>query len=192
MTQNVSHLRRALLGGAPARTAVARTDTKPVTADTVLTLGGCDHIDAVAVDVVPGTNAIDFTAAMLGSPPRWLRGLLCVRDTLVAPFGLKGSTAGEVRIEEGRQVGPLHLYSVSQKQVVAGKDDKHLSYRTTFVVREGADGPEGVCTTVVRYHRTAGRVYFRVIEPFHNVIMLGLVRRAAAPPNADRGTGRSR
>ncbi|MFF2651028.1 DUF2867 domain-containing protein [Streptomyces sp. NPDC058045] len=160
---------------------MTRRDIKPEPADAVLVLGGCDHIDAVAVDVAPGTTAIGFITAMLSSPPRWLRALLAVRDTLVSPFGLKGTETKETRIEQGAQVGPLHMFTVSDEQVVAGKDDKHLSYRTTFVVREGVNGPEGVCTTVVLYHRTAGRIYFTAIKPFHVAIMIGLVRRAAAP-----------
>ncbi|MDJ0343646.1 DUF2867 domain-containing protein [Streptomyces sp. H10-C2] len=161
-------------------TKKVRRDTEPVLADALRVLGGCDHVDAVAVDVAPGTTAIGFTALILASPPRWTRSLLAVRDLLVAPFGLKGSRSGAVRIEEGAQIGPMYMFDVSDEQVVAGKDDKHLSFRTTFVVREGANGLEGVCTTVVRYHRTAGRLYFRAIEPFHHVIMRTLARRAAA------------
>ncbi|MFF2653901.1 DUF2867 domain-containing protein [Streptomyces sp. NPDC058045] len=45
----------------------------------------------------------------------------------------------------------------------------------------GRARPEGVCTTAVRYHRAAGRLYFTAIKPFHLAVMIGLVHRAAAP-----------
>lgn len=163
-----------------------RRDTKPAVGETVHLLGGCHHVDAVAVDVEPGTTAIDFAQAMLGSVPYWVGGLLRVRDTLVAPFGLKGSVRGDTRLVAGEAVGPLWMFDVSEALVLAGKDDKHLSYRTTFIVREARTGLEGVCTTVVRYHHPAGRLYFRTIEPFHNAIMVSLASRAASSTSRGR------
>jgi hypothetical protein len=40
-------------------------------------------------------------------------------------------------------------------------------------------GWEGVCTTAVRFERPVGRLYFRVIEPFHHLIVHAMVGRAA-------------
>ncbi|MET9918656.1 DUF2867 domain-containing protein [Streptomyces sp. NPDC006435] len=165
-----------------SRRAVPRSrHVEPDPADTVGTLGGCDHIDAVAVDVPQGTSARDFVQAMLGTPPASTTRLLRLRDALVKPFGLKGTDRSEeTRIEEGGRAGPLHLYRVGEDEVVAGKDDKHLSYRSTFKVRPGPHGWEGVATTVVRYHRYAGRAYFAVIKPFHVLILYSLARHGAA------------
>ncbi|MFF3392759.1 DUF2867 domain-containing protein [Streptomyces sp. NPDC002669] len=169
---------------------------EPDPADTIGTLGGCDHIDAVAVDVPPGTSARDFVRAMLGTPPASTTRLLRLRDALVKPFGLEGTDrSGGTRIEEGGRAGPLHLYRVGEDAVVAGKDDKHLSYRSTFKVRPGPHGWEGVTTTVVRYHRYAGRAYFAVIKPFHVLILYSLARHGAAvlagaePLRGSRGPG---
>ncbi|MGW2183797.1 DUF2867 domain-containing protein [Streptomyces sp. NPDC001732] len=168
------------------RVAPRSRRVEPDPADTVVTLGGCDHVDAVAIDVPQGTSARDFVRAMLSTPPALPTRLLRLRDALVKPFGLEGAAqrdktrSEETRIEEGRRVGPLHLYRVQEELVVAGKDDKHLSYRSTFLVRPGPHGWEGVTTTVVRYHGHAGRAYFTAIKPFHLLVMYSLARRGAA------------
>ncbi|MET7600621.1 DUF2867 domain-containing protein [Streptomyces sp. NPDC005481] len=161
------------------RVAVRR-NVEPVVAAAHASLGRYDHVDTVAVDVEPGVTAVDFTRRMLGSPPRWVRTLLVVRDAAVAPFGLKQRERGApAAVAAGAKIGPMRLLSVSDEEVLAGDNDKHLSFRCSFAVRQGPRGPEAVCTTVVRFHRRAGRLYFRAIEPFHHAVVAGLVRRGA-------------
>ncbi|GLV97702.1 DUF2867 domain-containing protein [Streptomyces lavendulae] len=144
-----------------------------------------DHVDAVAVDLPPGTNAEGFTRLLLSSPPRWTGRLMAVRDRLVAPFGLRvrERTAAQVtRIEPGVRKGPFTVLEVREDEILCGDDDKHLSFRASFAVRPGPDGsgPEGVCTTVVRFNRPVGRLYFRLIEPFHHLVIAALLARAAS------------
>ncbi|MEU1042660.1 DUF2867 domain-containing protein [Streptomyces sp. NPDC005551] len=161
------------------RVAVRRK-VEPVLEAARTSLGGYDHVDAVAVDVAPGVSAVDFTRRMLGSPPRWVRSLLVVRDAAVAPFGLKQRERGApAAVAAGAKIGPMRLLSVTDAEVLAGDNDKHLSFRCSFAVRQGPHGPEAVCTTVVRFHRRAGRLYFRAIEPFHHAVVAGLVKRGA-------------
>lgn len=69
------------------------------------------------------------------------------------------------------------MLSVAAEEVLLGDDDKHLSFRTSFSVRDAAAGREGVCSTAVRYHNRAGRVYFAAIRPFHVVAIPVIVGR---------------
>ncbi len=120
-----------------------------------------DHVDAVAVDLPPGTNAEGFTRLLLSSPPRWTGRLMAVRDRLVAPFGLRvreRTAAQDIRIEPGVRKGPFTVLEVREDEILCGDDDKHLSFRASFAVRPGPDGsgPEGVCTTG-RPFQQAGR-----------------------------------
>ncbi|MGW1070593.1 DUF2867 domain-containing protein [Streptomyces aureus] len=158
-----------------------RRSVEPVVDAAVDSLGGCDHVDAVAVDLAPGTSAPDFARTVLAGTPEWVHGMLTVRDKLMSPFGLhvqKRVAPEEIRVEPGARLGPFRVLTVSDDEVLAGDDDKHLDFRTSFAVREGAAGLEGVCTTVVRYHRRAGHLYFKVIQPFHNLIIPRVVARA--------------
>ncbi|MFE2714959.1 DUF2867 domain-containing protein [Streptomyces mirabilis] len=159
----------------------ARRNVAPVADAAVASLGGCDHVDAVAVDLAPGTSAVDFTRTVLAGTPEWVHGLLTLRDKLMAPFGLQVQervARDEIRVEPGTRLGPFRILTVSDGEVLAGDNDKHLDFRTSFAVREGAAGLEGVCTTVVRYHRRAGHLYFKAIQPFHNLIIPRIVARA--------------
>ncbi|MFJ6796035.1 DUF2867 domain-containing protein [Streptomyces sp. NPDC091268] len=140
-----------------------------------------DHVDAVAVDVPPGTGAQDFVRSLATGRPAWIGRLLALRDRLAAPFGLRvreRANAADDRIEPGVKRGPFTVLEVSEEEVLCGEDDKHLDFRVSFAVRPRADGAgrEGVCTTVVRFNRPVGRLYFRAIEPFHHLIVARMLR----------------
>ncbi|WP_339134784.1 DUF2867 domain-containing protein [Streptomyces sp. f51] len=158
-----------------------RRRAAPVVDAAVASLGGCDHVDAVAVDLAPGTSAADFARTVLTATPGWVHGLLALRDKLMSPFGLhvqKRVDPHEIRVQPGVRLGPFLVLTVCDDEVLAGDNDKHLDFRTSFAVREGAAGLEGVCTTVVRYHRRAGHLYFKAIQPFPNLIIPRIVARA--------------
>lgn len=83
---------------------------------------------------------------------------MSLRDKIVKPFGLRGSAVREPgEVVPGARLGPMRVIDVSADEVVAGKDDEHLSYRVIFVVRDGAHGAEGACSTVVRYNQPSGK-----------------------------------
>lgn len=152
--------------------------SEPVTAAAVASLGGLDYADAVAVPLPAGTTAVEFCRRSLQSTPGWVRWLLAARDRLVRPLGLKGATdlhSRDVVVERGRALGPLVVLAVADDEVLLGDDDKHLSFRTSFAVRDTGAGREGVCSTAVRFHNRAGRAYFVAIRPFHRVVIPAIV-----------------
>nr|WSX52923.1 DUF2867 domain-containing protein [Streptomyces sp. NBC_00974] len=160
-----------------------RRRVAPIVGTAGESLGSYHHVDAVAVDVAPGTSAVDFARVISTGSPGWVGRLMALRDKLVAPFGLRvqergKATGTETRIEPGVKRGPFRILSVTEDEVLCGDDDKHLDFRVSFAVRPKTDGSgsEGVCTTVVRFNRPIGRLYFRAIEPFHHLIVASLVR----------------
>ncbi|OKK21786.1 hypothetical protein AMK16_00330 [Streptomyces sp. CB00455] len=143
-------------------------------------------MDAVAVDLPAGTSAIEFTRMVFTGTPEWVHRLLAVRDAVFAPFGLQSQNrvpTEDIRIEPGLKMGPFRLLMVSEEEVLGGDDDKHLDFRTSFAVRPSSsgEGTEGVCTTVVRFHRPAGRLYFKAIQPLHHLIVPHVVAGAVRP-----------
>ncbi len=150
----------------------------------VASLGGYDHVDAVAVPLPAGVDAVEFTRRVFTGTPGWVHGLLRARDRLVAPFGLQVQERGPsaTAVEVGRKVGPFRVLAVSPEEVLCGDDDRHLDFRTSFAVRRsgGGQGAVGVCTTVVRFHGTGGYLYLRAIQPFHRVIVPRALRAATA------------
>ncbi|MGW0394742.1 DUF2867 domain-containing protein [Streptomyces sp. NPDC003042] len=159
-----------------------RRHVAPVVEAAGASLGSYNHVDAVAVDLPAGTSAEEFAQLLLKGRPAWIGRLMAVRDKVVAPFGLHVQERGEprdTRIEPGAKTGPFRVLHVAEDEILCGDDDKHLSFRASFAVRPKKDGSglEGVCTTVVRFDRPVGRLYFRAIEPFHHVIVASLLAR---------------
>ncbi|MGI5448615.1 DUF2867 domain-containing protein [Streptomyces sp. CA-243310] len=159
-----------------------RRHAVPVVEAARASLGTYQHVDAVAVDVPAGTDAVAFARLVLTGRTPWVSRLMAVRDRVVAPFGLKVTEPGgarDVRVEPGAKTGPFRILAVGGGEVLAGDDDRHLDFRVSFAVRPKPDGsgPEGVCTTVVRFNRPAGRLYFTAITPFHHLIVARLLAR---------------
>ncbi|MFF2653902.1 hypothetical protein [Streptomyces sp. NPDC058045] len=73
---------------------LTRRDIELESAEAVRALGGCDHVDAVAVDVAPGTTAIGFASAMLASPPRAARSARGAERARACPADLRGAARG--------------------------------------------------------------------------------------------------
>ena len=107
--------------------------------------------------------------------PRWVSGLLVLRNLAVTPFGLKrGPPAGAERI------GVFPLVSASPERVVMGFDDAHLDFRVVVEVALEASGRRVTATTYVRTRNRLGRLYLVAVKPFHHVIvkaMLAQVRQ---------------
>jgi len=170
------------------RTGVRR-NADPIVAAAFASLAVCraDHVDAVAVDLPTGTTAVEFTRAAVVSRPNWIDRLLGLRDAIVAPLGLRTQVRvapdqvapDQIEIITNRRFGPFKVLSVAEDEVLVGDDDKHLRFRTSFAVRGRDEETEGIFTTIVVHKNFAGRVYFALIKPFHNIVVASVVRRAA-------------
>ncbi|MFC3161924.1 DUF2867 domain-containing protein [Ciceribacter thiooxidans] len=120
----------------------------------------------------------------LGQSPVWVRGLLDIRNRVVAPFGLK---AAETKPGEAGFVGAFAIVSERDDQVVLGFDDKHLDFR--IVIEVASAGPAGSkvsVTTLVNRHNTFGRLYILAVTPFHRLIVRTTLGRLAGRPVVSR------
>jgi hypothetical protein len=104
-------------------------------------------------------------------------GFMAVRDVLVAGFGLKTARqlkAPDAHDKSGR-VGIFRIYSTSKSEIVLGQDDKHLDFRLSVL----CNGHHLIVSTVVHCHNRLGRLYIRLIAPFHRWIVQASLRNAA-------------
>jgi hypothetical protein len=116
--------------------------------------------------------------------PAWISSLMTVRDALVAGLGLK--TAKQLQAlgakDAASRVGIFKVYSTSPTEIVLGEDDKHLDFRLS-VLCAGQPSLTGqrhlIVSTVVHCHNRLGRLYIRLIAPFHRVVVQASLRRAA-------------
>ena len=113
----------------------------------------------------------------IGSMPSWARRLLWVRNTLLAPFGLKrdglNSTQGAAEC-----VDIFPILEQSTDRIVLGLDDWHLDFRI-IVDRSAVDRAFRLrATTLVKRHNVFGRLYITIITPFHRLIVQSVLKNA--------------
>jgi len=136
--------------------------------------------DAFAIDL-PGNATGDaerLAIHMLKGQPRWVGGLVALRDTLVAGFGLKTSSALRDDVATDR-IEFFRVYERHRHEIILGEDDRHLDFRLSVLVEESASCRRLVATTVVTFNHWAGRAYIAAIAPFHRLIVKSTLRRAA-------------
>ena len=111
----------------------------------------------------------------------WIRGLLKVRDALVAGVGLK--TAKHLAsLGDPNKVGIFKVYSTNETEIVLGEDDKHLDFRVSVLCSGDARQESKrhlVLSTVVHCHNRLGRLYIFLIAPFHRLVVQSSLRSAA-------------
>lgn len=145
-----------------------------------------DLADAYSIPLPHGTDTNPQRLAdyIFSRRSAWTTGLMWVRDTLVAGFGLKTSRQ-LTSLDAGTlpaRVGIFRIYSTTEHEIVLGEDDKHLDFRLSILCLPPtvADNRHRlVASTVVHCHNRLGRTYIALISPFHRAIMQASLRRAA-------------
>ena len=141
-------------------------------------LAGAQFVDAFRITV--DDNALDARRAaerMLARGPLWVETLITVRNRVVAPFGLK--TPAPTRTSTADTIGIFPVLSETPSRVVAGLNDTHLDFRLVVDVVAEPSGRRVTATTLVLTHNLLGRVYLRIILPFHRLIARTLLRQIA-------------
>ncbi|MCP4614818.1 MAG: DUF2867 domain-containing protein [Bradyrhizobium sp.] len=141
-------------------------------------LPGAQFMDAYRLEV-NGENLDARKAAecMMARAPRWVDLLLALRNTIVAPFGLK--TSGEDRRSPRDIIGVFPVVSETPERLVAGFNDKHLDFRVVVDVASAGQRQSITATTLVLTHNWFGRTYLAVIMPFHRLVARAMLRQVA-------------
>lgn len=146
----------------------SRSDTPAGIGD--VPLPDADFTDAYSVHVADPLDALQAARRMVGRRPRWVNGLLMLRNLAVTPFGLKrGAPIGAERI------GIFPVVSVSPERVVMGLNDAHLDFRVVVEVAPEGSGRQVTATTFVHTRNRLGRLNLAAVKPFHRVIVPALL-----------------
>jgi hypothetical protein len=141
--------------------------------------------DAYSIQLPAGTSASPELLArfIFSQQTPSIRGLMKIRDALVAGFGLKTAKHLTSLGPEAKasRVGLFKIYSTSPTEIVLGEDDKHLDFRVSVLCSGDATANRRrlVVSTVVHCHNRLGRIYILLIAPFHRLVVQSNLRRAA-------------
>ena len=133
-----------------------------------------DYSDSYSLDVNSDAELRPgkLLESVFSDTPRWVNGLMKIRNALVAPFGLK---TGESRVFRKA------IVEESEREAVLSNDDKHLIFTVSLSVLPRPDGVRRISiSTAVQYHNRLGRIYFALIRPFHLIIIRRMLRRIAS------------
>lgn len=150
-------------------------------------LPDADLADAFAIRVPEHAAAqgVRYLAqCVLGHPPLWFKGLISLRDMLVARLNIKTSRRlrGDAETEDADHIDFFRVLAVSENEVIIGEDDRHLDFRGSVLMRAvpGRAEAELIATTVVHCHNRLGKAYLTMIAPFHRLVIRSNLSRAAA------------
>lgn len=142
--------------------------------------GGIDYVDSFQVIVPDKNESVDYiTTCIFSALPNWGEMLLAFRNIIVKPFGLEVARDRpqrldntEVQYEIGDKAVLFPVVDRNNSEIVMGKEDTHLDFKCSVLAEKTANGVSTVSlTTVVCFHNTFGRLYFRLIKPFHKLLI---------------------
>ncbi|QYA13180.1 DUF2867 domain-containing protein [Rhizobium sp. AB2/73] len=119
---------------------------------------------------------------VLGQPAWWVRGLFWLRDKLAARVGLKTTAAlrHDAEAVGSKYVSFFRILSLTAHEVVLGLEDPHVDYKTSIVLQNTGDATESevFVTTIVHSRSALGRIYLKLVRPFHLIIVKSNLKRA--------------
>jgi hypothetical protein len=128
--------------------------------------GKIDYCDSYRI--TQSTNDSPEQMAMqLFNLPKWVIGLMILRNWIVRPFGLKTRT-------ETESATLFPVIDRNDHEIVMGMNDRHLNFRVSILTDK--ENSFIYVTTVVHYNNIWGKVYFLLIKPFHKIIINVLIK----------------
>lgn len=119
------------------------------------------------------------TNEFFSSLPVWAKIFLAFRNLIVSIFKIK--QVGRIRnlgqqffgnYEKGDRLGPLLIYESNKNELIFGLNDKHLDFRGSLFIAHFKNQKISISIiTVVKFNNNFGKFYFKIIQPFHKIIM---------------------
>ena len=126
-----------------------------------------DYCDSYRITKTIDGN-VEEIANQLFNAPKWVRGLMKIRDFLVRPLGLK--TAKETQSDK---IFPV--IAQTENEIIMGINDRHLNFRVSVLIDR--EKSYIYLTTLVQYRNRLGKAYFLLVKPFHKFIVRSIIKR---------------
>jgi len=134
-----------------------------------------DYIDSISIDVNhEDITSKDLLNAFVTTTPKWIMFLMKVRNKIVSLFGLKHTISPlQENYIVGNKIGFFEIYTIKEKEIILGEDDKHLNFRISLLIEDRTF----MLSTVVVYNNIFGKLYFFVIKFFHKRIIISMAKQ---------------
>jgi hypothetical protein len=135
----------------------------------------------------PEDRIVDIFFALFGHTPLWMKLLLIVRNAAARLFGLEVPTVDEImkprfasEYRVGGKIGPWPVFFISDNEIVAGRNNKHMDFRLSVLKAVDGDSMSVVVSTICTVHNVFGKIYLFFIIPFHRNGVQSLMANAIA------------
>jgi Protein of unknown function (DUF2867) len=130
---------------------------------------------------------VDIFFGIFAHQPPWMKLLLIVRNWVASFAGLDAPTASEILHVEikdhyavGENIGPWPIFSLSEDEVVAGRNNKHMDFRLSVLKVPDGETTSVVVSTICAVHNLTGKLYLFFVVPFHRHGVRKLIANALA------------
>ena len=130
---------------------------------------------------------VDVFFGIFAHHPLWMKLLLIVRNKVASLAGLDAPSASEIlhaerkdRYAVGEKIGVWPIFFLSENEIVAGRDNKHLDFRLSVLKVPDGGQTSVVVTTICTVHNRSGKLYLFFVVPFHKYGVRKLMANALA------------
>ncbi|MBQ8103878.1 MAG: DUF2867 domain-containing protein [Afipia sp.] len=135
----------------------------------------------------PQASVTDIFIAIFAHHPVWMKAILIVRNRIVRLFGLDAASDSEIlnftsknSFSVGDKIGVWPIYILTENELVAGRDNKHLDFRLSVLKVMDAETASVIVTTICTVHNLFGKLYLFFIVPFHTWGVKRIISNAVA------------
>ncbi len=131
------------------------------------------------------SHMIELFFAVFGHHPWWIKLVLLSRSFVAKQFGLETPSVSDIlhsavkpTYSIGDTIGPWPIFSKTTRELIVGRDNRHLDFRLSLLKRTIDQCEELVISTTCKVHNRFGKVYLFFVVPFHKWGVKTLIRRA--------------
>ena len=138
-----------------------------------------DYSDAYAVLIPEKVTIEEAGAAFIKTTPGWLENLSKWKDKVILNYRQKSkeeiekseSRFNDLDFTPGNKVANFIVNEKNDREIVFGRNDKHLSFRTSLFFLHLKNSSQRqkylILSTVVQINNWLGKAYFFPVKPFH-------------------------
>lgn len=133
----------------------------------------------------PRASVVDLFFAVFGHHPGWMRWAIRGRNRAVRLFGLQVPAESDdfastrrPSYAVGDTIGRWPIYALTDTELVAGRDNRHLDFRVSVLRLAHETPPTVAVSTVCVVHNGFGKAYLAFVLPFHRVGLRYIIARA--------------
>lgn len=131
-------------------------------------------------------DALHAYLTMRTRAPRWVNGLLAVRDALAGLVGMTRTEGFATSATCPGAIGPgdpldfFRVLFIDARELAMALDDRHFRVVVSLYLADRTEGQVVVVSSAVEPRGLVGKAYLTLIAPFHRQVVKSMLRRLEA------------